>query len=357
MSNIPLVVIIVPLYNTEQYIEECLNSIKNQTYKNFICLVINDGSIDNSLKIANKFSKSDELSRFIIFDKKNEGTSLTRNFGLEIIKKLNISPKYIAFIDSDDAIYPLFLERAISAIEINNVDMSCCGVEEWFKEGCIQHGEKPSNSKIILTHEEIINHCLSVDPFNHRDFCSFLPLGNKIFKYNKIKDFVFDKKYVTGQDQYYFYTIFKNLSSAVIIPHMLFKYRIRASSAVHKLSKEQQFSNMKRDAEMYIYFMQNSPDITLQQAMAKKLFLFLYNSMLKCFQNNQESDAEWYYIELKKLNNSHYKENYPHSLKSNIFIMKLGWKITKIYLALRAISKKHRSKNKQQRNQKFTFFD
>ena len=357
MSKAPLIVIIVPLYNTEKYIEECLTSIKNQTYKDFFCIVINDGSTDNSLKIADVFSKSDGLSRFMIFNKKNEGTSLARNFGLNIVSHLNISPKYIAFIDSDDAIYPQFLESAISALEKNNADMSCCGVEEWFKEGTVPHGKSPSNLKIILNHEEIINHCLSVDPFYKGDFCSFLPLGNKIFNYNKIKDFIFDREYITGQDQYYFYTIFKNLQSAVIVPNILFKYRIRSSSAVHKLSIEQQFSNMERDAKMYIYFMQNSSDNVLQQAMAKKLFIFLYNSMLKCFQNKRESTAKWYYEELKKLSNSHYKKVYPRSLKSNMFIMKLGWKITKIYLELRLKSKNHRSKIKYKNNQKLTFFD
>ena len=87
--------IIVPVYNVEDYIERCLYSLVNQTYKNIEIIVINDGSTDKSLEIAKKFCEKD--SRIKIYTKKNGGLSAARNFGLK-----KITGDYVMFVDSDD---------------------------------------------------------------------------------------------------------------------------------------------------------------------------------------------------------------------------------------------------------------
>ena len=76
-----LISIVIPIYNAEKYLEECLNSIKNQTYKNFEVIMVNDGSKDNSETICKSFLKSD--SRFRYFTKENGGVSSARNLGLD----------------------------------------------------------------------------------------------------------------------------------------------------------------------------------------------------------------------------------------------------------------------------------
>lgn len=76
-----LVSIIVPVYNTEEYIRQCLDSILNQTYQNFECLLINDGSSDNSADICREFVAKD--TRFRYFEKENGGVSSARNLGIE----------------------------------------------------------------------------------------------------------------------------------------------------------------------------------------------------------------------------------------------------------------------------------
>lgn len=96
--------IIVPVYNVEKYLEDCLNSILNQAYENFEVIVVNDGSQDNSQDIINKFVKKD--SRVKSFKKKNGGVSDTRNYGIS--KALG---DYFIFVDSDDTINDRLLEK------------------------------------------------------------------------------------------------------------------------------------------------------------------------------------------------------------------------------------------------------
>jgi len=95
-SDMPLVSIIVPVYNVENYIEKCLESVKNQSYTKFECLIVNDGSKDKSIDLAQSFIDGD--SRFKILNKPNGGLASARNFGI----KHSIGD-FIAFLDSDDA--------------------------------------------------------------------------------------------------------------------------------------------------------------------------------------------------------------------------------------------------------------
>ncbi len=103
----PLVSIIIPVYNTEKYIRATLESAQSQTYKNFECLIVLDGSTDNSAKIALEFVDRD--SRFVLLEKSNGGLASARNFGINKAKG-----EYISFLDSDDTWKPDKLEVQIA---------------------------------------------------------------------------------------------------------------------------------------------------------------------------------------------------------------------------------------------------
>lgn len=94
----PLISVIIPCYNQAQFLEETLNSVLSQSYKNWECLIINDGSTDNSLDICNTFKTKDD--RFLLFDIKNKGRSNARNIGLDQAKG-----EWIQFLDSDDVLH------------------------------------------------------------------------------------------------------------------------------------------------------------------------------------------------------------------------------------------------------------
>lgn len=114
---------IVPMYNVEQYIEKCVNSIRKQTVENIEILLINDGSPDSSLELANKLAKTDD--RITVFDKENGGVSSARNLGVEKAKG-----EFIVFVDGDDHLDVTYTEYMLMLSEKSGADFvmstRCC---------------------------------------------------------------------------------------------------------------------------------------------------------------------------------------------------------------------------------------
>ena len=106
----PIISVIVPCYNSEEYLAETLNSVLAQTCMDWECIIVNDGSTDDSLRIVQEYIEKDK--RFKAIDKKNEGPAIARNVGIT-----NASGKYILPLDSDDKIAPTYLEKACSYLE------------------------------------------------------------------------------------------------------------------------------------------------------------------------------------------------------------------------------------------------
>lgn len=113
--NNPLVSIIMPVYNAQNSVARCLESICKQTWKNLEIIVLNDGSKDDSLAICNQFREKDP--RIIVVDKENTGVADTRNCGLQLTQG-----KYIQFVDSDDLLEPYYTESLVQAAEEHQAD-------------------------------------------------------------------------------------------------------------------------------------------------------------------------------------------------------------------------------------------
>ena len=118
-----LISVIIPVYNVRDYLERCIDSVINNTYKNLEIICIDDGSPDDSLDILKRYEKSD--SRVKVISKKNGGLSSARNAGL---RKANGS--YIAFIDSDDWIHPNYFRILIDELKCNKSDIAICGFDK-----------------------------------------------------------------------------------------------------------------------------------------------------------------------------------------------------------------------------------
>ena len=141
MMRQPQVSIIVPVYNVENYIERCLNSLVNQTFKDIEVITINDGSTDKSLELLNKYEKED--IRVSVIDLGDEGVSYCRNLGIE-----KANGKYIMFVDSDDWIDSSMVEVMYKKAEENNLDLVMCSYIREFKDH--------SKEKIFNLPQEII---------------------------------------------------------------------------------------------------------------------------------------------------------------------------------------------------------
>ena len=113
--------IIIPIYNVEEYLSQCLDSIVNQTYSNLEVILINDGSTDNCLEICNKYINK---YNWKLINKKNGGLSSARNAGLK-----EFTGDYVYFIDSDDWVESTMLLECIQEIEKSGVDILLFGMQ------------------------------------------------------------------------------------------------------------------------------------------------------------------------------------------------------------------------------------
>lgn len=114
--------VIIPVYNTERYLEECLDSVIAQTFEAWECLLIDDGSSDRSGSICDRYAESD--FRFKVFHTANSGVSAARNLGIE-----HASGSCIAFIDSDDTVDPGYLSVLHTSMVQDDVDLAVCGMK------------------------------------------------------------------------------------------------------------------------------------------------------------------------------------------------------------------------------------
>ena len=129
----PIISVIVPVYNVAAWVEQCLDSIAGQTFTDFECIIIDDGSTDESPAIVDRFASRDQ--RFTVIHQENRGLSGARNAGMEMARG-----EYFAFVDSDDFIHPEMLEKLLGAIEEQGTRIAMCDFEYVF-EG----GSAPSN--------------------------------------------------------------------------------------------------------------------------------------------------------------------------------------------------------------------
>lgn len=140
----PLVSVIVPVFNCEEYIDRCIESLITQSYRNLEIIIINDGSTDNSASKCDAWSLKDE--RIIIVHKKNGGLSDARNVGID-----TASGEYISFVDGDDSVHPdiyeLFVQKAINY----NGDIVCCGKNKIYSD----HVRKTQTIKRIRIYSNI----------------------------------------------------------------------------------------------------------------------------------------------------------------------------------------------------------
>ena len=140
----PLISVIIPAYNAGQFLEECLNSIANQSIKDFEVVIIDDGSTDDTSLIATRYMESD--SRFRLISTTNGGVSRARNIGIDESRG-----KYISFVDADDALHPQALEMMMQALERNSAQVCITG----FKQGKhIGRFPKHDDKEDVYTYQE-----------------------------------------------------------------------------------------------------------------------------------------------------------------------------------------------------------
>ena len=175
MENDILVSVIVPVYNVEEYLDKCIESIVNQTYKNIEILLIDDGSTDNSPQKCDDWSKKDERIR--VFHKKNGGVSSARNLAL---KKCN--GEFFVCVDPDDYVKENFVEVLLNAVVKNNCGIGIINYIEKYPDGSEKKIEFRTENK-LLSREEFLDHLYDENSYKGRA-CTKIYDKNIVDKYN-----------------------------------------------------------------------------------------------------------------------------------------------------------------------------
>lgn len=224
MNPNPLISIIIPVYNVEDYIRPCLDSILAQTYTNFEAILVDDGSKDGSGRICDEYAEKD--SRFIVVHKENGGVSSARNKGLEIAKG-----EYIAFVDSDDWIENNYLTIILN--EIEDYDLLFFGNIAHYNDGNIVYRLPPS---FIGTNKEETEKGLFQLRINDIHFGFFGYTCFKVFKREIINsnhlDFI--KGLCIREDEIFTGTYCRYAKTLKVISQPLYHYRILSTPSNRK---------------------------------------------------------------------------------------------------------------------------
>lgn len=211
--------IIVPVYNAEKYLYNCIDSIINQSYNNLEIILINDGSTDNSLLICKEFASKD--SRIIIIDKENGKVSSARNAGLDIV-----TGDYIGFVDSDDYIANDMYEVLISIIIKNDADVVECGYYEATDDYKVT---KKNNLKKEITVGDYNCSYNYVRALNTTKFCWNKLFTRNVFKSVRFKNVRYWEDYLVNAE------VFKLCNKKVTIEGCYYYYvRNTASITLRK---------------------------------------------------------------------------------------------------------------------------
>ena len=239
-----LISIIIPVYNVEKYIEQCLDSIKKQSYQNFEVIIVNDGSQDNTESICKKIAQSD--ARFKYFSKENGGVSSARNFGLD-----NANGHYITFIDGDDWVDPNHLEILIKSITENNSDIAICSYKEFrnniFYIRYYTNKEKHLLNFNIMTKEDFL---INFPKLLSTNVC-FNNAVSKLFRRDLVKDLRFDNKLKYGEDLDFYFRLYLTTKNISFVNEDTYVYRIHGDSTTSGFTQEHAEQELSIYKKMY----------------------------------------------------------------------------------------------------------
>ena len=163
-----MISVIVPVYNNERYLHQCINSILEQTYTNLEIILIDDGSTDTSSQICDTYGQKD--ARVKVFHQANSGISVARNVGLDLA-----SGEYIAFVDSDDFLDKNMYKQLMHILEVGNADMAICNFHQIDESG--NQFDRPSS--IV---DEVVEPYLILERLAEKRGWVYIVVWNRLYK-------------------------------------------------------------------------------------------------------------------------------------------------------------------------------
>lgn len=302
-ERIPLLSVIVPIYNAEQYLDKCLDSIVNQTFRNMEIILVNDGSTDISLEICRKFQQADE--RIKIISRENGGLIRARKTGLSAA-----SGSLIGFVDSDDWIEHNMYETLVDCMDSTGCDLVSSGI--------IRDYEGSQRKEVIYDNypEGVYNNLdNSVYPTmlyhtEYRNFGIYCNLVNKLFKkdlldrvYNDINEEIF-----YGEDVLTFYPYCLLTESIYVMHKAFYHYNIRSASMCFSPDRRLPYNNYLLYHNLRDIFLKSECRLVLMRQLKKYLMNLERHNLLTMYQFDVVALDEWHF-------------SFPNELYDNRFVL------------------------------------
>lgn len=277
--------VVVPVYNVEPYLIECLESIINQTYRDLEIILIDDGSTDRSGDICDEYGKKDE--RIIVIHQSNQGSASAKNAGLR-----KSSGEYLAFVDSDD-----FLQEDAYEFMVKQLEEYCADIIQGCFRKVYQKFYRDVNKIIEM---QILDTSEFLELFTKDWTCGLL--WDKLYKRDIFKDIYFKEGHKID-DEFFTYKGVMNSKKILRVPHYIYNYRQRISSVM--FSKDSQLKIISDSLE---YLSIRREEVKKSFPQLKKVYDEHYLNMLIILSKNEYINAE-HIKEIKQHIKKYFNEN------------------------------------------------
>lgn len=281
----PLISVIVPIYNVEKYLERCVDSIVNQTYKNLELILVDDGSPDNCPQMCDDYAKKD--SRIKVIHKKNGGLSDARNAGMAVA-----TGEYISFIDSDDYVSDDFFECLLNVMNKENSDIAECSVVKFYEDNHFDEFFDNLSAKTYDT-QNAMSALIAENPFHQH-------VWNKLYKTELVKDV----PYAVGklnEDEFWTYQVFGRANKVAKLNKTMYYYFQRSSSIMGVGYNIRRLDALEGKANRQKYIENNFPALSTQAKIDwYGSCMFAYQSVLKFMSGADKKKALSIIIKYKK---------------------------------------------------------
>lgn len=306
-TMLPLISIVIPVYNAEKYLSACIDSVLCQTYSNLEIILVNDGSTDTCPALCEDFAKKDK--RIVVIHKENGGVSSARNQGLQ-----SATGEYVGFIDSDDYVDKDYVQALYDSLQTENSDIAFCNF--------VYAG------KSIQSSQENLPNTVHIDansPETIRFLGRFFRVGSYImssscrtlYKKQLVKDLRFNPLLRVGEDLLFVIQALLKAQTASFVKRDLYFYRVNEESCIHNYKN----NYLQNQTDLYTEIKNCFADYN-----AKKL-LNVYGAVVnyECFLNEIKYKQETQKENIQAIRKS---ELYKHfTLKNGLCIDKFNKKI------------------------------
>lgn len=252
MENEPLISVIVPVYKVERYLDRCVESIVNQTYRNLEIILVDDGSPDGCPAMCDAWAERDERIRVI--HKENGGGGSARNAGL-----VQAAGEYIAFVDSDDYISPGMYEGLLSLMDRETDIVECGFVEAYDDRAALDMG--------LCTGEGAAYTALQAMREHVRDRIFRQLIWNKLYRRSVTEGIRFPEEKGID-DEFWTYRAIARARKLLRTEEKLYAYRQQEDSVMHRLRTGQMLSALRAKTERHDYLCAEMPELTAESLLS-----------------------------------------------------------------------------------------